>query len=116
MIRLRINPAFADLLQLHRLDSYPAVMQIKAGELIEKDESRDVRRLQLDDQVVYLKPTRSEKTTSAFESYGRGRLAHSKPFKEYFISNSLQGSNLMSLKSWRSAKNCVSASPDAALS
>ena len=82
MIRLRINPAFSGLLQLYRLDSYPDVMQIDAGELIEENESRDVRRLQLDDQVVYLKRTRSEKITSAFESYGRGRLAHSKPFKE----------------------------------
>ena len=82
MIRLRINPAFAGLLQLHHLNTYPAVMQIDAGELIEENESRDVRRLQLDDQVVYLKRTRSEKTTSAFESYARGRLAHSKPFKE----------------------------------
>ncbi len=82
MIRLRINPAFSGLLQLHRLDTYPAVMQIDTGELIEENESRDVRRLQLDDQVVYLKRTRSEKITSALESYARGRLAHSKPFKE----------------------------------
>ena len=82
MIRLRINPAFSGLLQLHRLDTYPAVMQIDTGELIEENESRDVRRLQLDDQVVYLKRTRSEKITSAFESYARGRLAHSKPFRE----------------------------------
>ena len=82
MIRLQINPQFAQLLQANRLDTYQHIIQTPAGELIEDNESRDVRRLHLDDQVVYLKRTKSEKITSAFESYARLRLAHSKPFKE----------------------------------
>ena len=82
MIRLQIKPAFAELLQSHRLGSYAAIMHTDAGETIEDNDERDVRRLQLDGQTLYLKRTRQEKITSAFESYARGRLAHSKPFKE----------------------------------
>ncbi len=82
MIRLQIKPAFAELLQSHRLGSYAAIMQTDAGEPVEDNDERDVRRLQLDGQTLYLKRSKQEKITSAFESYARGRLAHSKPFKE----------------------------------
>ena len=57
-------------------------MQSRAGDLIEENELREVRRLHLSRQTIYLKRTKYEKTTSAFESYARLRLAHSKPFKE----------------------------------
>ena len=43
-------------------------MQTVTGALIEENESRDVRRRQLADQVVYLKRTRSEKASPALES------------------------------------------------
>jgi len=82
MIRLQVNPAYSDLLKAHRLDSYADVMRCDAGEPVEDNAERDVRRLQLGGQVVYLKRTRYEKARSAFESYARGRLAHSKPFRE----------------------------------
>ena len=68
MIWLQINPVFAALLQTYRPHTYPAAMQTVAGELIEENESRDLRRLQLDDGVVYLKRTRSKKATPALES------------------------------------------------
>lgn len=57
-------------------------MQTRDGEIIEENDKRDTRRLRLGDQVLYLKRIRTEKTSSALESYARGRLAHSKPFKE----------------------------------
>ncbi|MCP4767623.1 MAG: hypothetical protein GY875_15290 [Gammaproteobacteria bacterium] len=82
MIRLQINPAFAALLQAQDLGNYRQLMQTSAGRVIEKDNLRDVRCLELDGQAFYLKRTRTEKALSALESYGRGRLAHSKPFKE----------------------------------
>ena len=82
MIRLHINPAFSALLQDHHLGSYHEVMQSEVGEIVEENEHRDVRRLQLAEQTIYLKRTKSEKASSAFESYSRLRLAHSKPFKE----------------------------------
>jgi len=82
MIRLQIKPAFADLLKAHDLGNYRQLMQTSDGRVIEQDSLRDVRCLELDGQKFYLKRTRSEKAKSALESYGRGRLAHSKPFKE----------------------------------
>ena len=47
MIRLQINPAFSSLLQDHRLGSYCEIMQSSVGEIVEENELRDVRRLQL---------------------------------------------------------------------
>ena len=82
MIRLQINPAFADLLQSNHLSDYAKIMHSGDGETVEDNEQRDVRRLRLGEQVFYLKRTKSEKITSAFESYARARLAHSKPVKE----------------------------------
>ena len=82
MLRLQINSKFVELLQRHDLDTYSRIRQTTAGEVVEDNESRDVRRLELDNQVLYLKRTKSEKTISAIESYARLRLAHSKPFKE----------------------------------
>ena len=82
MIRLQINPAFSDLLQSNYLSAYAEIMQTDAGETVEDNEQRDVRRLRLNGQVLYLKRTKSEKSTSAIESYARARLAHSKPVKE----------------------------------
>jgi len=82
MIRLQVNPAFSNLLQSNHLSAYAEIMQTGAGEIVEDNEERDVRRLRLGGQVLYLKRTRSEKITSAIESYARGRLAHSKPVKE----------------------------------
>ncbi|MCP4874307.1 MAG: hypothetical protein GY896_02375 [Gammaproteobacteria bacterium] len=82
MIRLQINPAFNDLLQAHKLGSYPQIMHTTLGETIEENELRDVHRLDLNGQNFYLKRTRSEKASSALESYSRLRLAHSKPYKE----------------------------------
>ncbi len=82
MLRLQINSKFAELLHRHDLDTYSRIIQTTIGEVVENNESRDVRRLKLDNQVLYLKRTKSEKTISAIESYARLRLAHSKPFKE----------------------------------
>lgn len=82
MIRLQINPAFADLLRSHNLHSYPLVMQTSLGTLVEENSLRDIRYLDLGANNFYLKRTRGEKFSSALESYCRGRLAHSRPFKE----------------------------------
>ncbi|MCP4471763.1 MAG: hypothetical protein GY815_13960 [Gammaproteobacteria bacterium] len=82
MIRLQVKPAFAALLQAHDLGNYRQLMQTSKGRVVEEDSLRDVRCLDLDGQAFYLKRTHSEKALSALESYGRGRLAHSKPFKE----------------------------------
>ena len=67
MIRLQVNPAFIDLLRSNQLASYAEIMQTSAGEQVEDNEQRDVRRLRLDTHTLYLKRTKSEKTTSAFE-------------------------------------------------
>jgi hypothetical protein len=82
MIRLQIKPAFAALLQAHDLGSYHQLIQTTTGRVVEEDSLRDVRCLELDGQKFYLKRTRLEKAKSALESYGRGRLAHSKPYRE----------------------------------
>lgn len=82
MIRLQINPAYLDLLQANGLHHYSAIMQTTIGETVEENESRDVRRLLLDNRTFYLKRTRFEKASSAWESYARGRRAHSKPYRE----------------------------------
>ena len=82
MIRLQIKPEFASLLEAHELGSFAQLMQVSTGTVIEEDETRDVRCLDLDGQKFYLKRTWSEKLNSALESYARARLAHSKPFKE----------------------------------
>lgn len=57
-------------------------MQASSGMIIEEDCLRDVRRLDLDGQKLYLKRCHTEKLSSALESYCRGKLAHSKPYKE----------------------------------
>lgn len=82
MIRLQINPAFNSLLQANDLDSYSRIMQTTSGTVIEENSLRVVRRLELDGQNLYLKRTKSEKISSAFESYCRGKMAHSRPYKE----------------------------------
>ena len=82
MIRLQINPAFADLLRSRNLHSYPRIMQTSLGRVVEENDLRDVRFLELGENNFYLKRTRGEKFSSALESYCRGRLAHSRPFKE----------------------------------
>jgi hypothetical protein len=82
MIRLQINPVFNSLLQANDLGSYSSIMQSSLGTVIEENSLRVVRRLELDGQILYLKRTRSEKTSSAFESYCRGKMAHSRPYKE----------------------------------
>lgn len=82
MIRLQINPAFADLLRSGNLHSYWQIMQTSLGTVVEENRLRDIRRLSLDGVTLYLKRTRVEKVSSALESYCRGRLAHSRPFKE----------------------------------
>jgi hypothetical protein len=82
MIRLQINPAFNSLLQANDLGSYSSIMQTSSGTVIEEDSLRVVRRLEFDGQNLYLKRTKSEKTSSAFESYCRGKMAHSRPYKE----------------------------------
>ncbi len=82
MIRLQINPAFADLLQSSNLSSYAQIMQTSLGTVVEENNLRDVLRLNLDGIKFYLKRTRAENFSSAVESYCRGRLAHSRPFKE----------------------------------
>ncbi len=82
MIRLYINPAFQALLEENRFSSYLQVMQTSRGTIIEEDSSRDVRRLDLDGHVLYLKRCCWEKLSSAFESYCQGKMAHSKPYKE----------------------------------
>lgn len=82
MIRLQINPAFADLLRSSNLQSYSQIMQTSRGDIVEENSLRDVRRLGLDGVTFYLKRTRSEKLSSALESYCSCRLAHSRPFKE----------------------------------
>ena len=82
MIRLQINPAFGDLLRSSHLHSYSQIMQTSLGKVVEENSLRDVRCLNLDGINFYLKRTRVEKFTSALESYCRGRLAHSRPFKE----------------------------------
>jgi tRNA A-37 threonylcarbamoyl transferase component Bud32 len=85
MIRLQINPAFVDLLQSRNLHGYHQVMQTSLGEVIEENNLRDIRCLDLDGVKLYLKRTRSEKASSAFESYCRGRLPHSRPYKEMML-------------------------------
>ena len=82
MIRLQINPAFADLLQSSNLHSYSQIMQTTGGTIVEENELRDIRCLNLEGLKFYLKRTRVERFSSAFESYCQGRMAHSKPFKE----------------------------------
>ena len=82
MIRLQINPAFVDLLRSSNLHSYSQIMQTSTGAVVEENDQRDVRCLNLDGIKLYLKRTRVEKFSSAVESYCRGRLAHSRPFKE----------------------------------
>ena len=82
MIRLQINPAFNSLLQANDLGSFSSIMQSSRGTVIEENSLRVVRRLELDGQNLYLKRTKSEKVSSAFESYCRGKMAHSRPYKE----------------------------------
>jgi hypothetical protein len=82
MIRLQLNPSFATLLQANGLGDYRQIMRTSNGRVIEADELRDVRCIALNGHNFYLKRTHSEKPVSALESYGRGRLAHSKPFKK----------------------------------
>jgi len=82
MIRLQINPAFAELLRSSNLHSYSQIMHTSRGDIVEENSLRDVRRLDLDGITFYLKRTRSEKLASALESYCRFRLPHSRPFKE----------------------------------
>lgn len=82
MIRLQINPAFNSLLQANDLGSYSGIMQTSSGTVIEENSLRVIRRLELDGQNLYLKRTKSEKTSSAFQSYCRGKMAHSRPYKE----------------------------------
>jgi hypothetical protein len=57
-------------------------MQTSLGTLVEENSLRDIRHLDLGANNFYLKRTRGEKFSSALESYCRGRLAHSRPFKE----------------------------------
>ena len=85
MIRLQINPAFVDLLRSRNLHGYHQVMQTSLGEVIEENNLRDIRCLDLDGVKLYLKRTRSEKASSAFESYCRGKLPHSRPYKEMML-------------------------------
>jgi hypothetical protein len=82
MIRLQINPAFANLLRSSGLHSYSQIMQTSDGTIVEANELRDVRCLNLEGLKFYLKRTRVERFSSALESYCQGRMAHSKPFKE----------------------------------
>jgi len=82
MIRLQINPAYTDLLRSRNLHSYTRIMQTSLGTVVEENYLRDVRFLDLGEHNFYLKRTRAEKFSSALESYCRGRLAHSRPFKE----------------------------------
>jgi len=89
MIRLHINPAFADLLRSSNLHSYSQIMQTSLGTVVEENSLRDIRRLSLNGITLYLKRTRVEKVNSALESYCRGRLAHSRPFKEMMLSHLL---------------------------
>ena len=89
MIRLQINPVFADLLRSSNLHSYSQIMQTSLGTVVEENSLRDIRRLNLDGVTLYLKRTRVEKVNSALESYCRGRLAHSRPFKEMMLSRLL---------------------------
>jgi len=63
MIRLQINPAFADLLRSSNLQSYSQIMQTSRGDIVEENNLRDVRRLGLDGVTFYLKRTRSEKNS-----------------------------------------------------
>jgi hypothetical protein len=89
MIRLHIKPTFQPLLEANNLSSYSQIMQTSSGTIIEEDCSRDVRRLDLDGQKLYLKRCRREKLSSALESYCLGKLAHSKPYKEMLLSRLL---------------------------
>lgn len=82
MIRLQINPAFAGLLRSSNLHGYAQIMQTSLGTVVEENNQRDVRCLTLGGTTLYLKRTRVEKASSALQSYCRGRLAHSRPFKE----------------------------------
>jgi hypothetical protein len=82
MIRIQINQAFDELLRANELHNYHQIMQISSGHVIEEDEFHDVQLLDLNGQNLYLKRTKIEKFSSAFENYCRGRLAHSKPFNE----------------------------------
>jgi hypothetical protein len=89
MIRLQINPAFTDLLRSSNLHSYSQIMQTSLGTVVEENSLRDIRRLSLNGITLYLKRTRVEKVNSALESYCRGKLAHSRPFKEMMLSRLL---------------------------
>jgi hypothetical protein len=90
MIRLQINPAFVDLLRSSNLHSYTRIMQTSLGTVVEENSQRDVRCLNLDGTKFYLKRTRVENFSSALESYCRGRLAHSRPFKEMMLFHLLE--------------------------
>ena len=57
-------------------------MSSTAGELLDRDNRRDIQKIRLGNENFFLKRTWSEKTSSAFESYLSGKKAHSKPFKE----------------------------------
>ncbi len=82
MFRLRLNSDYRDLLSENSLTSFAEFMAIDGGKVFEQDDQRDVRRLQLDEQLFFLKRVTREKTSSALESYLGGKLAHSKPYKE----------------------------------
>ena len=82
MVRLQVNPGFAELLRRHGLDDYTSIMNSTAGELIEQPKGRETRLLQLDGHIFFLKRVYAEKLASALESYFGGKLAHSKPYRE----------------------------------
>ena len=82
MIRLQINPAYADLLVENHLSTYRELMETDAGQVIEENDERDVRRLQLNQTGFYLKRVWREKASAALESYLAGRLAHGRTYRE----------------------------------
>jgi Lipopolysaccharide kinase (Kdo/WaaP) family len=90
MIRLYLNPAFKDLLEHSQLSEYAQFMATTAGDLIDKDSRRDVRKIQLGENTCFLKRTWVEKAGSALENYLTGSLAHSKPYKEMLQIQQLQ--------------------------
>jgi hypothetical protein len=82
LFRLQINPDYRSVLESHDLTGYEQIMTSNAGEMLDEDKQRDIQKLRLGDETFFLKRTRTEKTSSAFESYISGKLAHSKPYKE----------------------------------
>ena len=90
MRKLIINPNYLKLLNEYKLDNYQAIKSTQRGEIVEDNAKREIRKIILNDEVLYLKRTKTEKILSAIEQLLLGRTPHSKPYTEMLHAKLLQ--------------------------